>query len=84
MTQLIPAQSHEPLFLVRENKNRYPLTAGQVNQLLKKWTDDSGLQASSYSSHCIRRGGLIWAHDAKLIGETLKLMGGWASDVYLH
>ena len=35
MIRLIPVQPHEPFFLVREGKNRFPLTAGQVNSIIK-------------------------------------------------
>ena len=65
MIKLIPAQSHEPLFLVREGAHRYPLTSGQVNRLLKKWTKLAGLDPTAYTGHCLRRGGLSWAHRAR-------------------
>ena len=84
MCQIIPAAPHEPLFLVRENQFRYPLTAGQVNRLLKKWTKAAGLESHRYTGHCLRRGGLNWAHQARLTGETLQILGGWGSRAYLR
>ena len=84
-TKLIPARLDEPMFLIREGEHRYPLTLQQVNRLLKQWSKATGLASTfTLTGHCMRRGGLNWAHDAKLTGETLKVMGGWNSDAYLR
>ena len=85
MYKLIPARLDEPMFLIREGEHRYPLTLQQVNRLLKQWSKATGLASTfTLTGHCMRRGGLNWAHDAKLTGETLKVMGGWNSDAYLR
>ena len=85
MFKIIKAYPHEPLFMVREGKNndRYPLTSSQVRRLMKKWCEMAGLDPKEFTPHCLRRGGLNWAHKAKLSGEALQLMGGWRSDAYM-
>ena len=88
MIKLIPATSDEPFFLVQEGTHHYPITAGQIRRLLKKWCQkivndpDMMVNPQSYTPHCLRRGGLNWAHKAKLTGETLKVLGDWSSEVY--
>ena len=84
MLKIIPAAQQEPLFLVRENDSRYPLTSKQVNRMLKKWTKQAGLQDNRYTGHCLRRGGLNWAHDSKISGESLNIFGDWASNAYMR
>ena len=85
MIQLIPGRPHEPLFLVMSGKsNQFPITSGQINRLLKKWTDKAMLEDTNFSSHCMCRGGLNWAHDAQISGENLQIMGGWSSQAYLR
>ena len=69
-------------FTVHYGKVCHPLMSSQVGQLLKQWTKDAGIELN-LSLHCLRMGGLNWAHKAKATGEALKLMGGWASSVYL-
>ena len=69
---------------MRTKKHRYPLTAGQVNRLLKKWCDAAGIDAKCYTGHCLRRGGLTWAHQAGITGEALKVLGDWGSMAYLR
>ena len=70
MVKLIPAGPREPLFLVCDGHNRYPLTSGQVNRLLNKWCTAVGLDAKLFTGHCLRRGGLTFAHKAKLTNES--------------
>ena len=82
MLIIIPALPTEPLFLVRVGNNRYPLTAGQVARLLKKWTEMAGLDSSKFTTHCLRRGGLNRAHEAQLPPDDLQVMGDWKSDAY--
>ena len=84
MIKVILAVDNEPLFLVREGKQRFPLTAGQVTRLLKKWIKNGGLNHKMYTGHCLRRGGLNWAHKAKLSREALKILGDWGSSAYLR
>ena len=82
MLRNVPAQSHEPFFTVHEKNSRYPLTSSQVARLLRKWCIKAGIDEKTHTTHALRRGGLCWAHDAKLSGETLKILGGWASMAY--
>ena len=76
-------QPHEPFFLVREGKNRFPLTAGQVNRIIKLWCERGDIEGN-FSPHCLQRGGLTWAHKAKLTGEYLQILGDWVSKAYLR
>ena len=84
MVKNIPAEQHEPFFLIREGDERFPLTMGQINRLLKQWSQKAGLESERYTSHCLHRGRLNRAHNANLTGETLQVMGDWASKVYLN
>ena len=83
MVKLIPAQQNEPLFLVQQGDNRYPLTSPQVTRLLKKWCEPAGLDVKAFTGHCLRRGGINWGHQAQLTNESLKILGGWGSQAYL-
>ena len=83
MLRIIPALPHEPLFLVREKHHRYPLTSTQVRRLLAMWCKQLGLDHKIYTPHSLRTGGLNWAHKAHITGESLQMMGGWRSAVYL-
>ena len=82
MLKNIPAHQHEPFFLVREKQSRYPLTSGQIRRLLKQWAIAAALDLRKYTPHCLRRGGLNWAHNARLTGESLKVLGDWVSQEY--
>ena len=82
MCQLIPAGEEEPLFLVREKNQRLALSAGQIRRLLKKWCIAAAINPRSYTPHCLRRGGLNWAHDAELTQESLKALGDRSSNTY--
>ena len=83
MLHCIPAHSHEPLFLIREGINRYPLTSGQVRRLLKMWCEQIGIDPAEYTPHSLRVGGLNWGRKAHLSGEALQLLGGWCSNTYV-
>ena len=78
----ILAAQNEPFFLVREGQERFALSAGQIQRLLWKWCLAASLDPTKYTPHCLRRGGLNWAHKARLTGESLKVLGDWASQEY--
>ena len=82
MLLIIPASPHEPLFLVRDGTNRFPLTSAQVARLIKKWAKIVGLDAKKFTTHCLRRGGLNRAHEAEVQTEDLQIMGDWRSNAY--
>ena len=80
MIQLIPAQDSEPLFLVREGNNRFPLTSSQIRRLLKEWCIACTIEPRT--PHALRRGGLNLGHKSQLSGEYLKVLGDWSSLAY--
>ena len=82
MIKLIPAHQDELFFLVRDKGTRLALSSPQISRLLKKWCKAAGLDATKYMPNCLRRGGLTWAHQANLSGETLQILGGWVSHAY--
>ena len=82
MLKNIPADPAEPFFLVREGEHRYPLTSSQIRRLMKQWCIGSALDPRSYTLQGMRRGGLNWAHQAKLSGESLKYLGDWTTQCY--
>ena len=84
MIRIIPAADHEPLFLVRDKDGCNPLTTGQVGRLLKEWSKKAGITDKRLTPHCLRRGGLMWVHKCKLTGESLQILGDWASRAYLR
>ena len=43
MVHNVPAEPHEPLFLVTDQNSRHPLTSSQINRLLKEWCGKAAL-----------------------------------------
>ena len=84
MLRNIPADPSEPFFLVREEGERFPLTSSQVGRLMGEWCKRAGLNPSEYTPHCLRRGGLNWAHKARITGEALMILGDWGSQAYMR
>ena len=82
MIKNVPVEPYEPLFLVREKQDRLPLSSAQINRLLKKWCKAAQIDHKVFMPHCSHRGGLNWAHDAEVSGESLMVMGDWKSNVY--
>ena len=82
MLKNIPAEPDEPFFLVREGADWFPLTSGQVHRLLKKWCLAVALDPKKLTLHCLCRGGSNWAHNARITGESLKVLGNWVSQEY--
>ena len=54
-----------------------------MGQVLAKWAKDAQVEGD-FAPHCLRRGGLMWAHQAKISGEALQIMGDWHSQAYLR
>ena len=50
--------------------------------MLKKWCLAAAVDHKKITPHCLRRGGLNWAHKAELTGESLKVLGDWSSNAY--
>ena len=82
MIKNIPATPEEPFFTVREGELHFPLTSGQIWRLLRKWCLGAALDPKRFTPHCLRRGGLTWAHNARVTGESLKVLGDCASQEY--
>ena len=84
MLTIIQAQSYEPFFVYRDGIYRYPLTIGQISRVMAKWTKNAGLDSNLYTPHALRRGGLSWAHQARVSREALHILGDWGSSAYLR
>ena len=82
MIKIIPGKPTDPLFFVVEDGQKLPVSAAQINRLLKKWCKAADLDLQKFTAHCLSRRGLTWEHDAKIIGEFLMAMGDWRSTVY--
>ena len=82
MIRNIPAAPNEPLFLVWHKNKRLPLSAPQISRLLQSWCKSAKLDYKHLTSHCMRKGGLTWAHDADLTGEALMDIGDWKSQAH--
>ena len=48
----------------------------------RKWLILIGAEPHIYTLHSLRRGGAIFAYQANIEGEMIKLLGDWASDAY--
>lgn len=82
--QLIPGTSDDPIFLVPRGDSYKPLTYDMLRNWFLLWVEKTGREPSDFSLHGLRRGGASWGLQAGLTGEELKLMGDWASQVYLN
>ena len=67
-----------PLFCVGDR----PLTAGDVNGLVRFVARAAGVDPAPFSSHSLRIGGATAALAAGMSPLTTRVMGRWDSDVY--
>lgn len=83
MVELIPASPQDPAFAVPAKGRLFPLSYSQLSRLLKKWTSAAGMQAGSFSSHCLRRGGATWLKRNKISDSVIQVMGDWRTQSFL-
>ena len=61
-----------------------PLSADILANKYKNWIKATGRAADTFTLHGLRRGGTNHTLTVGLCGEEIKLMGNWASNVYLQ
>ncbi len=83
MTNLIPAPSSAPAFLIPTNSGPLSLTQPFFVSKLRVLLNHLKLPSLSYSGHSFRRGGASWAFESGVPGELIKLVGDWRSNAYL-
>lgn len=76
------ADPRGPAFVIPNTTSSTPLTQSAFTSTLKGHLAGMGLDKTIYSGHSFRRGGATWAFSCGLPGETIQLMGDWASDCY--
>ena len=78
MASLCARNPRAPLFCVGDR----PLTAGDVNGLVRFVARAAGVDPAPFSSHSLRIGGATAALAAGMSPLTTRVMGRWDSDVY--
>ena len=68
-----------PLLGIADDK---PFTYNMLQSRLKKTVKKLGLKKARYSSHSLRRGGVVWAQRNGVKESLIKLYGDWSSDAY--
>ena len=84
MIQQIPADPKHNLFCYPdETGNMVPVTYKDLTTKLRYWLACIGEQDThKYSSHSLRRGGTTHAFNNDLPGQTIQMLGDWASQCY--
>ena len=82
MISNIPAGPEDPVLSLPTAGKRLALSANQLIYRLRKWIKLIGWDATTYSLHSLRRGGVTFAYQSNIEAEMIKLMGNWASDAY--
>ena len=82
MCKLVPAQSHQPAFLLCGRTGLAPVTYKQFNDKIKALITACGGNASLFSTHSFRRGGATFAFRAQVPDSLIAMQGDWASDCY--
>ena len=84
LLSLVPVRDCDPAFCRLVNEAVLPITYSQLQNFIKQQVSAIGLEASRYSSHSLRRGGVSFAFAAGAPGELIKKQGDWSSDAYLQ
>lgn len=84
MLALVPAPANAPAFCVPTAQGLQALTYGQFTYQLKKWIQAINMSHKRFSSHSMHRGGASFAFSQNLPGESIRVLGAWASDCYLR
>jgi hypothetical protein len=84
MTNLVPARSHRPAFLVPSGSKLITLTHTSFTSHLRSLLHTLGFNPAAYSGHSFRRGGATWAFQSGVPGELIQLHRDWSSDSYLR
>lgn len=84
MINAIPAEGSQPALCYRSRGTLVPLTYQQLTKWLKEWVARAGCDPTEFSSHSMRRGGANFAFESDIPGQTIQLLGDWASQAYLR
>lgn len=84
MINAIPAHAEDPALCYVKKGTRQPLTYSQLSKWLKLWVAAVGENPKEFSTHSMRVGGATFAFDSDIPGQTIQILGGWASQAYLR
>lgn len=82
MLSAVPATSLAPAFAVPTKQGLAPLTYSQLSEKLKKWTKACQLDATKYTSHCLRRGGASWLDEQGVPESVIAVLGDWRTNAF--
>ena len=68
-----------PCFLLSSGE---PLTYRVFQRMLKEALKRAGYEASEFSSHSLRAGGVTWVSRTGVPLDMIKILGNWKSDAY--
>lgn len=77
-----PAGPEDPAFCVPGAGRAVAVSYSQLAARLKKWSLQLKLKGPSFTPHCLRRGGTTFAQTVNIEGESIQLIGDWASQAY--
>ena len=77
-----PGKPEEPLFAIHALPITLSLSANQLIYRLMKWLKLLGEDEMTFTLHSLRRGGATFPYQSNLEGDTMKLLGGWASNCF--
>ncbi len=70
----------EPLF----SDGGWVLTASHLQDAMRTWLRNLGLDGKEFTLHSLRHGGASWAFVSGLPQESIQVLGDWASNAYLR
>ena len=84
LVQRIPARPLDPLFCYHRKGKFMTLTYPRLTYWFKKWIEECKLNPKVFTLHSFRNGGASFLHNADVPAQMIKLLGNWASEVYLR
>ena len=82
MVNRIPAAPQDPVLALRVAGQIVSLSSNQFIYRIRKRLLLIGEDARIYSLHLLRQGREMFAYEADMEGEMIKLLGDWTSDTY--
>ena len=84
LIQRVGARPTDPLFCYKRRGKFMILTYPRLTYWFKRWLDLCSIESKAFTMHSCRRGGCSFLFKANVTGQVIKLLGNWASDVYLR
>ena len=84
LVKRVAAKPTDPAFCYNRKGKFMILTYPRLTHWFRKWLDLTEVGSKGFSLHSCRRGGATYLHKANIPAQVIKLLGNWASEVYLH